>query len=322
MWRDNWHGPDAPVERDPARAAREVFRPRAAALAAALPPRADGRPRSMGPGLSTDDAKCPIRQNKANTTQWVKKIDYLPELGVVFLHVPKCGSSSLRRLLIHTFGGHVMIPLDAVPPGAFTVAVLRDPVERFLSGYEEGIIRALRYGNQSRDFKDLQRRVPFIRERLAPYNTSDAFWRNTALAANTFDEYITTKYDPRTPIDIHLALMSSLVAAQSDRVDFVGYVDTIDDDWVTILRILGIENMHGDKARPLAPGDGMTASDSEEGDDLRRASCADPTGLKCVTYKRYDPHLAAENLTDTQRARVCELVRQDIECLALPSKWC
>lgn len=311
VWID-WHG-TVPVERDPARAARERYLPRVAAL----PPRADGRPRTMGPGLSTDDAKCPLRQNKPKMRTWVAKLDYLPELGVAFLHVPKCGSSSLRRLLSHTFGGYVMINVHKLPRDVFTVAILRDPVERFLSGYEEGVFRALRYGNTSHSFKEVQKSAPFIAERVGPYKHSGAFWDDAEVAEDTFNEYIRDKYDPLVPMDIHGTLMSYLVAAEADKVDFVGYVNTIDDDWTTILKILGIENMHGDdNVAPLGSG-----TPTEES-GLRPAACADPTGAKCVTYKRDKPHLAAANLTGTQRARVCELVRQDLECLELRSEWC
>lgn len=230
VWRgEDWHGAAAPVLADWRKQA-DVLRRRVAAL----PPRRDGRPRTIGRGTRR---RCAFdRERNASAFYGSQSvIDWLPEFALGFLHIPKCASSSIHALLEVTFGGYCKISGERLPPDAFVVAFLRDPVERFLSGYEESLFRAMRYGNESDTFERMRKRVPWITDRLGPYNhtgtdASSKFWDDKPFAEQTFDQFVRTPiYDSQMPMDVHSATQSALVATSADRVDFVGYVETINE---------------------------------------------------------------------------------------------
>ena len=95
------------------------------------------------------------------------------EAGVVFVHVPKTGGTSVARALYGTDGGgHRTLRDyraelgDAFVDRAFSFAVVRDPVERLASAF-----RYLRAGGGNRLDAAFRDRV------LGPYATLDAFVR-------------------------------------------------------------------------------------------------------------------------------------------------
>ena len=79
---------------------------------------------------------------------------------------------------------------------------------------------------------------------VVKYDSIDAFMleRNGAAFKEALERYALENYDPMDPLDAHMLPQAVYVASRSDGrgYDFVGYVDTLDDDYDTFLSLAGL----------------------------------------------------------------------------------
>ena len=162
---------------------------------------------------------------------WVRHVAYVKDAAVAVAPVPKAGSSTLRALLTAVFGetGVKMLEFYEVPPEALRVVFLRDPIERFISGFQESLRRVFKsnsvaYANTILTARwlhdDVVARHENIRA-LLEHNNGTTF-------KMTLERFVMESYDPSDPLDVHLLPQSTIVPAFSDRYDFVGYVESMD----------------------------------------------------------------------------------------------
>lgn len=146
------------------------------------------------------------------------------EAGVVFVHVPKTGGTSVARALYGTDGGgHRTVRDyraelgDAFVDRAFVFAVVRDPVERLASAF-----RYLQAGGGNRLDAAFRDRV------LGPYDTLDAFVRGW-LSAETVRE------------QVHFRPQAEFVAGPGGAVDVdvVARHERLAEDYAAVRRRTG-----------------------------------------------------------------------------------
>ena len=217
---------------------------------ALLEARADGRPRMLPP---LDGPCCP----RDALGHWARSVYYMSNASVSFALVPKSASSSLKVLLKSSFGSDlstVRCCRQGRPPDdVLRACILRDPVERFISGFYESMLRAMARGGRTilnRGKRFIAAANAFLSARwlyddvVVKYDSIDAFMleRNGAAFKEALERYALENYDPMDPLDAHMLPQAVYVASRSDGrgYDFVGYVDTLDDDYDTFLSLAGL----------------------------------------------------------------------------------
>ena len=140
---------------------------------------------------------------------------YYKELNLLFIHVPRTGGTSIEQALFPLAGGHETVrDFKYVPEGVFKFAFVRNPWDRFVSGY-------------------------FCREKVAGFTISvDGF--------NRYIEYIACKYPGEFPVfgvyEDHFRPMYHFLLDDNDKigVDFVGRFESLQKDWDYVCGILGV----------------------------------------------------------------------------------
>ena len=205
------------------------------------------------------------------------------------------------------------------PPPPVIAAFVRDPVERFLSGFEEAAKRAMftaletraqvpHYdrmvrapGNLGADIRrfvaaraDLVANVSRAPPEQRNNRKGDAFraWLEGAQLPALLEDYLAKHHQVASPFDTHLRLQSNMLGGKVRRLDLIASIDDLAASWGALLR-------------------------------LARAS----PRLKDA-YRRYankgapSARLAVPQLSHAARARLCEVVQHDTQCLGLRSRWC
>ena len=95
-----------------------------------------------------------------------------------------------------TFADAEFVACKTLPQDTFVLAVLRDPVERFLSGYDESIYRAI--NSSSPIMPDL------IRDGVKGFKDWNVYWKESPIAHDTFYRFVKEVHKPASPWDPHL----------------------------------------------------------------------------------------------------------------------
>ncbi len=129
----------------------------------------------------------------------------------VFVHVPKCGGTSMyRHPFVRGQSHHTAAELlPKAPPGYFSWAFVRNPYDRTLSTY----CAALQHGGRWPKVQDL-----------------------------TFAEYV-RELKNGWPVQPHARPQTHFVCDKHSNVlvDFVGRFESIEEDWKTVCRRIGID---------------------------------------------------------------------------------
>lgn len=233
----------------------------------------------------------------------------------------------------------------APPPPAeaaafFAVAFLRDPVERFLAGFEEATYRLVgearkAHAGEGADIDDKapwRRRVPaalaesmdaHVREAeprlrdvegVGKGDISFRIWREwwaRPQALALFDEYVALHHRPEAPFDTHLRLQSYMIASKVEALDFVGRVESLTDDWSALAARFGARPGYLDRACLAGEEDGK-----------KQRGFLGCGGQAPQLRLNPDHSLAPQRLDASTLKLVCAHVQPDAACLGLESKWC
>ena len=184
---------------------------------------------------------------------------------LVYLHLPKAGSSTSRYLLEHSLDGH-NAPLNAAGNDLDTRYVnytvftfVREPLQRFYSQYDEAFVRTSPWNKMQNPFYDTNKDkhpFPYLFDGMTKYHDyEDAFCppnkrkirkdciyapsqENGTLAAR-LDRFV-QDYDGRSPFDVHLALqvpmLSNIVDGRSLFITELHNTTNSERDWNNIAK--------------------------------------------------------------------------------------
>ena len=199
-------------------------------------------------------------------------------------------------------------------------AFVRDPVERFLSGYQEATKRRLKIafrkaaglkhmgankglppGETGRDMERfLAARKDLIDAAAADHDgghdtEAHAGWLHAADLPSLFEDFILNHHDTGHPFDTHVRLQSHMLAGKLSRVDLLGSTAHLTESWNELLALVG---------KPLR--------------DTSREPHARTAWHKQVNYTGLSP----TQLSSEARAKLCATVQPDFDCFGISSPWC
>ena len=210
-------------------------------------------------------------------------------------------------------------------------AFVRDPVERFLSGYQEATMRRLK--NAFRKAAGLEHSIegrPFLGDKkgLPPGETGrdmerflaarkdlidavaadhdghamshhetevHAGWLHAADLPSLFEDFILNHHDNGHPFDTHVRLQSHMLAGKLSRVDLLGSTAHLTESWNELLALVG---------KPL------------------RDTSREPHAHAAWHKKVNDTGLSPTQLSSEARAKLCATVQPEFDCFGISSPWC
>lgn len=214
----------------------------------------------------------------------------LHQENLQFVLMPKCGSSTLKKLLEQQFRG-ARIGLGDIRSSTVHVAFVRDPYERLLSGYGEYMSRA-RFARRTILPTEDRQRLPAVQEFLTMVPEAPAQWPEAGMLA-AFEKFVDQWYDPTDPPDRHISSQCFFLR-DADRFDFVGRVENMTSHWCRLR-----EN--------------YTA--------MPRDTCLSASRLHARPSRKSRKRMTFP-LSGERKRRFCEFVRCDIECLGIASRHC
>ena len=203
-------------------------------------------------------------------------------------------------------------------------AFVRDPVERFLSGYQEATKRRLKIafrkaaglkhmgankglppGETGRDMerflaarKDLIDAVAADHDghAMSHHETEvHAGWLHAADLPSLFEDFILNHHDNGHPFDTHVRLQSHMLAGKLSRVDLLGSTAHLTESWNELLALVG---------KPL------------------RDTSREPHAHAAWHKKVNDTGLSPTQLSSEARAKLCATVQPEFDCFGISSPWC
>eukprot|EP00040_Diaphanoeca_grandis_P042117 m.264233 g.264233 ORF g.264233 m.264233 type:complete len:331 (-) comp54703_c0_seq1:368-1360(-) len=229
---------------------------------------------------------CFTEQAKTRSPQCI--MNYSPKYNVAMFCLPKAASSTMKDMFVASFPDRVEKHCNSIAKDAHLIAFVRDPVERFLSGYEEAIYRRIQAQGSKHGFQK-QNAVKGMPEILVKdingYTDWLVYWNKSKSAFDVFEEYVHKVHDSHRPYDIHLNLQSSFLA-QKQQWNFIGRIEHLNEDWNTMLSKF---NLKFAKEVPQS-------------------------------RKNHWKHLKTKDLSKKTIEKICEHVATDLPCV--PSKWC
>ena len=203
-------------------------------------------------------------------------------------------------------------------------AFVRDPVERFLSGYQEATKRRLKIafrkaaglkhmggnkglppGETGRDMerflaarKDLIDAVAADHDghAMSHHETEvHAGWLHAADLPSLFEDFILNHHDTGHPFDTHVRLQSHMLAGKLSRVDLLASTAHLTESWNELLALVG---------KPL------------------RDTSREPHAHAAWHKKVNDTGLSPTQLSSEARAKLCATVQPEFDCFGISSPWC
>tara|TARA_B110000211_G_scaffold161491_1_gene182599 strand:- start:680 stop:1495 length:816 start_codon:yes stop_codon:yes gene_type:complete len=213
-----------------------------------------------------------------------------PSSKTLLILVPKAASSTMRSLFTDWFpDAYTINTCRNIPADYFKIVFFRDPVLRFLSGYEESIARSVRKDLKKRS-KRLDETTERIKASVGTHTNWLEYWNDTRSQAHqTFYDYVMYDHDISNPFNAHMALQSAYVARIPQKIDFIGSIDNLKEDWQRLRLQLG---------KPIIHNNGRE------------------------NRKNHWKHLTPEKLPQRVLAKICENAKFDFNCLHINSKYC
>ncbi|KAL7511889.1 hypothetical protein ACHAXN_009094 [Cyclotella atomus] len=249
------------------------------------------------------------------------KVSYSDKYKLIYIMLPKSGSSTARYMLKDQFGAvetkkslqHIDYQPNGKMDGVHVFTFVRDPLSRFFSQYEEAYVRTAPwvskdnpyYNSQQHPFPYLFENIHSYQEyedvfcppltRTNPNNRKECTDKETAengtLAARL--ERFVNEYDGRTPFDVHLTLQVPMLSSDSGIPLYLSQIYNTTD----------AENGWKSIARQFIGANSTLAQSGSKG---------------VVQGRSYPRRLNNKLVTVESQRRICELALLDYCCLNLP----